>query len=144
MAESIIKVNENELTEFNVPEGFFNTCDITTDDGKHATVNAINGAVSLKDYEGQPLNICDCIVMPGIRKSRDGGEDKPCKNVYLIDVDGKAYFSQSDGVAHSVQWIAALWPDFGKNTTDDGFVTLYLKAQELPNGNTLKTLVTEI
>lgn len=143
MSEEIVKASENRIEEFHVPEGYFNTCDIETDEGKHTTINAINGAVSLKDYEGVALNICDCIVMPGVRKSRNGGEDKPCKNVYLIDNEGKAYFSQSDGVAHSVQWIAALFPDFGKDS-EQGYVTLYLKSQELPNGNTLKTLVTEM
>lgn len=144
MAKNEIVKNETEIVEndanFNVPTQFINTFDLRTNAGKMAVVNATNNSVPLAQNMDKELHIVDCITMPGIRKGRNGMPDTECKNVYLIDDKGVSYFSQSDGVAKAVQMFAALWPDFGK-TTDEGYLAIKCIAQELPNGNTLKTLV---
>ena len=131
----------NDNVDFNIPTGFINTYDLSTNEGKMKVVNATNNSVPLKDYMDTELHIVDCVTMPGVRKGRNGMPDTECKNVHLIDENGVSYFSQSDGVSRAVQMFAAMWPDFGKQTTPEGYLAVKCIAQELPNGNTLKTLV---
>lgn len=146
MSKEIVK-NESEMqvveqdANFNVPTQFINTFDLSTNEGKMKVVNATNNSVPLAQNMDVELHITDCITMPGVRKGRNGMPDVECKNVYIIDDKGTSYFSQSDGVAKAVQMFAALWPDFGKQTTAEGYLAVKCIAQELPNGNTLKTLV---
>ena len=147
MAEEIMKVENKELgitssnISFDVPKGFINTIDMTTDEGKKKVVKAINDATSLNDFVGVELKICDCITMPGIRKGRSGKPDEACQNTILIDTDGVSYFTQSDGIAKSILVYSAVWPDFGKNSSKDGYLSLCVKQEELNNGNLLKKLV---
>lgn len=131
----------NENIDFNIPTGFINTFDLNTNEGKMKVINAVNDSVPLKDYMDKELHIVDCITMPGIRKGRNGMPDAECKNTHLIDEKGVSYFSQSDGVARAVQMFSALWPDFGKQSTNEGYLRVMCKEQQLNNGNTLKTLV---
>ena len=141
MTKAIEKAMNNAVVENNNQSGFINTFDLDSNEEKMKVINAVNASVPLKDYMDKELHIMDCITMPGVRKGRNGMPDAPCTNTYLIDVDGVSYFSQSDGVARAVLMFAAMWPDFGKNSTDVGCLALKCVAQELPNGNTLKTLV---
>lgn len=145
MTKEIAKIDNaianTENVNFNIPTGFINTYDLSTNEGKMSVVNAINSSEPLKDHMDEELHIVDCVTMPGVRKGRNGMPDTECKNVHLIDVNGVSYFSQSDGVSRAVQMFAAMWPDFGKETTADGYLAIKCVAQELPNGNTLKTLV---
>ena len=147
MAKAIQKAMENAISEnttdvnFNVPTSFINTYDLSSNEGKMKVVNAVNNSVPLKDFMDKELHIVDCITMPGIRKGRNGMPDSECINTHLIDVDGVSYFSQSDGVSRAIQMFAAMWPDFGKKSTDEGYLALKCVAQDLPNGNTLKTLI---
>ena len=53
-------------------------------------------------------------------------------------LDGKTV---CEGYARAVQMFAAMWPDFGKASTSEGYLRIKCIAQTLPNGNTLKTLV---
>lgn len=137
METAVAKTNN---VDFAIPTGFINTFDLSTNTGKMKVVNATNNSVPLKDFMDKELHICDCVTMPGIRKGRNGMPDTECTNTHLIDVDGVSYFSQSDGVARAIMMIAAMWPDFGK-ASDTGYLALKCVAQELPNGNTLKSLV---
>ena len=139
--ETEMQVVDNQDVNFNVPTQFINTFDLSTNDGKMKVVNATNNSVPLAQNMDKELHITDCITMPGVRKGRNGTPDADCKNVYLIDEKGVSYFSQSDGVAKAVQMFATLWPDFGKTTTPEGYLAIKCISQELPNGNTLKTLV---
>ena len=145
MAKAIEKVNSQAITAtdvaFDIPTGFINTLDLTSNEGKMQAVNAINNTVPLKDHMDEELHIVDCITMPGIRKGRNGMPDKECKNTHLIDVNGVSYFSQSDGVSRAVQMLAAMWPDFGKTTTKEGYLAIKCVEQQLANGNNLKSLV---
>ena len=137
-----------------------NTLNTDTFDGKITALNALNNAVSLKDATN-PLKICDCIALPGVRKGRNNTSDTECRialpgvrkgrnntadtecqNTYLIDVDGNAYFTQSDGIARSVRMIYMLFPDFGKSS-DVGYLKVRVVEKKLPNGNTIKSLVVD-
>ena len=133
------EINTNNI-DFAIPTGFINTFDLSTNEGKIATVNAINDSEPLNNYVGTVLKICNCITIPGIRKGRNGQPDTECINTHLIDIDGKVYFSQSDGVARSIRSFAALWPDFGKGTTIEGYLPMVCKESKLANGNSLKTM----
>lgn len=141
---AIVSTTATELAKnpsFEIPEGFINTFDLTTDEGKFSVLAALNGAEPLNDHVGEVLQVCDCITEPGIRKARDNrSEDTHCINTYLVTVDGMAYFSQSDGVARSVRMIAALWGDFGKST-ELGYLNLCCIEKKLANGNTIKNIV---
>lgn len=117
-----------------------NTMNLATNEGKINTLNAINNAMSLKDAKDTVLDVCDCITMPGTRKGRNGMPDADCQNTYLIDTEGNAWFTQSDGIARSVKMIAMMFPDFGKGM-DDKCLHLRVESKEIANGNTIKTLV---
>lgn len=122
--------------------GYINSVDMNSVEGKIAVANAVNNASSLKTKTGV-MEIVDCITLPGVRVGRNNMPDTPCTNVYLIDKNGDAWFSQSDGIARSVRLIASLFPDFGKSLPD-GALKVRVVEQELPNGNTLKTLALEM
>ena len=140
----IVKTESNAITAsdmaFDIPAGYVNTFDITTDEGKTSVLKAYNAAEPLNNHVDEILHICDVMTTPGIRKGRNGMPDAPCQNTYLIDTNGQAYFSQSDGVARSLQMFVALYPDFGKSS-EKGCVDLKCIEQEMNNGNTLKTLI---
>lgn len=142
MTNEIVKIDQTqEIQAVSMIEGYINTLPIDTVEGKIATINAYNAAVSLKDYVAVVLHICDVITMPGVRKARSLDQmDAQCQNTYLIDTEGKAYFSQSDGVAKSINVIAAMMPDFGKNS-ELGYLPLACVETQLANGNTLKQIV---
>lgn len=122
--------------------GFINTVDMTKLDGKVAVANAVNSATSLKDAP-ESIDVIDCITMPGVRKGRNNMPDTDCTNVYLIDTEGNAWFSQSDGIARSVRLLASLFPDFGKSLPQ-GALHVKVVEQQLNNGNTLKTLALDM
>ena len=146
MAEEIVKIGDTGITTtkniaFDIPDGFINTLDMNTNEGKIKVVKALNDAKSLNDFVGVELHVCDCITMPGVRKGRNGMPDTPCQNTIIIDDEGNSYFTQSDGIARSILIFAAVWPDFGKNSTKEGYLSLCVKEQQLKNDNSLKTLV---
>lgn len=116
------------------------TIDTTDNKGKMLILNAINSAQSLNSLKkGSKLKVTDCIQLIGIRKGRGNNVDTECVNTYLIDVDGNAYFTQSDGIARSVKMTVELFPDFGRST-EKGYLEVAITEQELANGNTLKSL----
>ena len=123
-------------------QGFVNTCDLTTRQGKLTVIKAVNNAQSLAGVpEGTVIDVCDIVTKPGVRKARDPRlPNTPCINTYLIDTEGNAYMSQSDGIAQSAEFIVANFPDMGKSEPE-GCVPLYVKVTSLPNGNTVKALV---
>jgi hypothetical protein len=140
MTENITSITaaDETIIDFAPVQGFVNTCDLETLDGKMRSANAINSAVSLNDHVGEVLRIVDVITMPGIRKGRNGQADTPCQNTYLIDADGTTYFSQSDGVKRSINTTLSI---FKKCDVGKGYLPLVCKSDVLPNGNTIKTLV---
>lgn len=117
-------------------ERFRNTLDLATVEGKKATVNALNNAVSLSDYNDTPLTIVNIITSPGVRKGRNGQTDTPCQNTYLIDIEGRAYFTQSEGIARSANAILAMY----KVEEIHSGIPLKVSSAKLANGNTIKSL----
>ena len=144
MAKAIENTQNTAITasdnEFDIPTGFVNTFDLETEEGKTSVLKAYNAAEPLNNHVDEVLKICDVMTTPGIRKGRNGLPDAPCQNTYLIDVDGNAFFSQSDGVARSLQMFVALYPDMGK-LSEKGYVELKCIEQTMNSGNTLKTLI---
>ena len=141
MTENItaIATAEDTAIDFAPVQGYINTCDLDTLDGKMRSANAIMVLEHGEIIErGEVLRVVDVITMPGIRKGRNGQADTPCQNTYLIDEDGITYFSQSDGVKRSINTTMSIFKtcDAGK-----GYLPLACKADVLPNGNTIKTLV---
>ena len=104
-------------------------------------VSAMNNADSLNDHMDEVLRICDYIIMPGVRKGRGNNPDVECQNTYLVDVDKNVYFTQSDGVAKTLEQYLLFCPDLGKETMPNGYLPLMCVSRELSNGNTIKTLV---
>ena len=128
------------MTELTTTQNdFICTVDMNDIAAKKKAVNAHMNARSLADYVGVELSICDVMTESGTRNNRNGTYT-PCQNTYLIDVDGSAYFTQSDGVARAINAIIALFPDCGKSTAD-GCIKITCVEQELKSGNTMKTLV---
>ena len=98
--------------------------------GMCSHLRALNDAESLAESvpENATLEVVDFVVTPGVRRSRIQGQpDTECLNVYILTRDGRAFMTQSDGIARSVQQIMALYPESPRNLEG--------------NGNTLKTLV---
>lgn len=114
--------------------------DRSSADGKKRFLNAMNNSVSLNAHMGEELQICDYIFMPGVRKGRNGAPDVECQNTILISTENVAYFTQSDGVARSMDAIVFCYEDDFKSDSDF-FIPLTCVSQELANGNTVKAMV---
>ncbi len=108
------------------------TMDDGTFEGKRAIVNARNSAVSLNGRGTKPLTVIGAYIAPGVR-SQTG---QKCANVYLFGKDGKTYFSQSQGIYHSVLDIYDVFPDFN---APDG-ITVVVKQMPLSGGRFTKSL----
>ena len=122
-----------------IPEGAFNTVDMSTFEGAMKVTNAINNSQSLSEYvennDNPILNVVDIVVTPGMRKSRDGGEDTPCEDTRLILADGISLMTQSGGIARSARFIAGLC-----GAELHSGILIRVVAQKLRNGNTIKNL----
>lgn len=145
MTTELMEINEQPTSMQEIGSGMgamVSTVDTSTVEGKNAMLNALNAAVSLADFDNTPIDVCDIIMRPGVRKARDKNQvDTPCVNTYLLSPDGHAYFSQSDGIARSAGVIIdpAMYPDCGRST-DKGCITVMVTSTKLKNGNTIKSL----
>lgn len=141
-----IMITENDIAQVECEREdesgnyFFNTLGMDSMQGKIDTINVMNMAVSLNDYVGVQLKVRDAVTVPGSRASRQKGvPNTPCQNTYLIDTEGNAYFSQSDGVARSINMMHSVLKSFSDNEL--GYLPLICVEEKLANGNTLKKLV---
>ena len=136
MSNDIIKQDANTIS---IPEGSFNTVDMSTFEGAAKVANAINNSKSLAEYvddnDNPIMTIVDIVVTPGMRKARDGGADTPCEDTRLILADGSSLLSQSGGIARSARFIAG----FLGSALHDGILVRVVE-QKLRNGNTIKNL----
>ena len=136
MTNEITKQNNTSIT---IPEGSFNTVDMSTFDGAMKVANAINNSQSLaqfvEDNDNPIFTVVDIVVTPGMRKARDGGDDVPCEDTRLILEDGTSLLSQSGGIARSARFIAG----FLGAVLHDG-IKIRVSEQKLRNGNTIKNL----
>lgn len=154
---SDLAVVSNTAPVMSTVEGYINTLGMDTEQARVDTFNTLNGSMSLN--VGLPCDpstglspeftVIDCITTPGVRKGRNGQPDVDCQNTYLITNKGARYFTQSEGIARSVNAIAALYPGFNKKVDVDevtgevrvhGGVRVAVKAVQMPNGNTFKQL----
>lgn len=120
---------------------FISTLDMDSVAGKIKVQRAYANADSLNDVPKDTiLKICDVIITPGIRKGRKGAKDTECQNTYLIDIDGNAYFTQSDGIARDINFIMYIFDDMGKST-EQGYLNIQIIEKKLGNGNTIKNAV---
>lgn len=108
------------------------TMDDSTFEGKRAIVNARNNALSLNGIGDTPLIVVGAYIAPGVR-SQTG---QKCANVYLYGKDGNTYFSQSQGIYHSVLDIYDMFPDFN---APDG-IPVAVKQTPLGGGRFTKSL----
>lgn len=115
----------------------YSSIQITDSDTRKTVLNAMNNAESLSRHQDEELSIIGVMTKPGVRRSRDkNGVDLPCTDTILVGANGTAYFSQSEGVRKAVDLF------FDAKLFDNGeIISMKLVASELPNGNTLKTLV---
>ena len=115
----------------------YSSIDASDSATKKTVVNAMNAADSLSKHEGETLNIIGVMCKPGVRRARDKQSvDTPCTDTILVGADGKAYFSQSEGVRNACDNFMAA------GLFDDGeAIPMQLVSSVLPNGNTRKTLV---
>lgn len=139
--KKIVKADETAIVsvtpDFNIPEGYICTLDMTTNEGKVKVATALNGSEPLKNYVNKVIELAGIITTPG-KRSVSGNY---CTNNYLVLADGKVLFSQSDGVARSLNVITALW---GANLQAGETVKVKCIEQTLNNGNTLKSVVPAI
>lgn len=123
----------------------FTTVDVNDRQGKNAVLRALNGAESLAASvpAGVVLEVTDFVITPGVRRSRNAGvSDTECLNIYIIVKDGRAFMTQSDGIARSVQQILAMYPNPGDlQDNANGFTAFKVVERTLNNGNTIKSLV---
>lgn len=142
--QAIIKQEEQTLGISAATFGnVYTTANLESTAGKNAVLRALNDAESLAESvpDGATLEVTDFVVTPGIRRSRmQGVPDAECLNVYILTRDGRAFMTQSDGIARSVQQIMGLYPESPRNL-EGGCLRLMVKSRKLSNGNTLKTLV---
>lgn len=130
----------NEITAQSFQDGAFTTCDTTTEQGRKAFLRALNNSESLAEIGDQVLKVVDVVIEPGVRKARQAGQqDTPCVNITLVTLDGKAYMTQSDGIARSVRNILLIYPKFGRSA-EAGYLEIQVINRVLNNGNTLKSL----
>ena len=133
------ELSTNIATASIIPDGAFNTVDMTDFDGIKKVTNAINNSSSLNEYvSANPdatLNVVDMVVTAGVRKGRNGMPDTPCDDTRLILADGTSLLSQSAGIARSARFIAGLCGA----SLHDGLL-IKVNEQKLSNGNTIKTL----
>ena len=122
-----------------IPDGSFNTVDMSSFEGAMQVANAINNSTSLNDFVAKnpdaALIVVDMVVTPGVRKGRNGMPDTPCDDTRLILADGTALMTQSSGIARSARFIAGLCAAELHNG-----LLIKVHEQKLPNGNSIKTL----
>lgn len=101
-------------------------------DSRKKLFNALNNAESLNANDSWPIMVSDIVIVPGTRAVSGDA----CENVYLICEDGKAYFSQSNGIAKSAKELAAIFEFDSKMAIPLRVTTM----QNSRNGNTIKSL----
>lgn len=125
---------ENTKAETTFAPQHYVTFDPDNPVNKVAMFNAKNTAISLKNIEDS-INVVDVIAEPGLR-ARSGN---PCQNTYLIADDGSVYFSQSNGVAKTINELVKMLDGDFSNATD-GYATVKLVESALDSDRTYKQL----
>ena len=110
------------------------TFDVSDIKNRVRVFNAHNSAKSLKTIGDNPLNIVDVLAEPG-KRARSGNL---CQNTYLFTDDNLVFFTQSTGIARTVnELVEMVQGDFLKNTTS-GYVTVQMVETKLSGDRTYK------
>ena len=134
MSEEITKAESNTNTAIT------STLNPTTSEDAAKLANAMNASLSLADLgESAEIDVCDIIVTPGKRESREHpGEFLDCENTYIIGSDGTSYFSQSTGIARSCKVLATMI-DMLKG--EKGYFTVRVVSTATQKGNVKSLMV---
>lgn len=139
MTNEIMTTADQELALNSNLEGYICTFDMSNDEEKLEAIAAYNDALPLAQHVGEIISLKNVLTCPGVRKARnETQQDTPCQNTYLIDTDGIAYYSQSDGVAKSVNMLVKAFPTL--DYKGQGYIDVVCVEKVLANNNTLKTV----
>lgn len=140
MTEAIaIPTETTDLAAYTASE--YSTLSVADKESRKVALNALNDAQSLNEVtKSDPDHVFEVIgvfTAPGVRRSRQQGQpDAPCTNTTIVTSDGKAYFTQSEGIRRCIDSYVA------SGVFEDGeIVALKIKTVDLPNGNTIKRVV---
>ena len=124
----------NELMNTSAADkiGFITSMQTSSKRDKIVLAKALNAANPLRDKGNDVFEIVAIIQQQGIRAQ--SGTD--CINTYLVQRDGTAYFSQSDGIKRSAQEIMGI---FTPAEIAEG-IKVFVAEKKLDNGRTLKVL----
>lgn len=86
--------------------GYYATFDTSDMDGRRKLFNATQGAKLLREFMDTPLAVTDIVFSP-TTVTDDEGFSNTVMGVYLIDENGTAYASSSQGVCKSAATILA-------------------------------------
>ena len=95
---------------------------------KSVAFNARNDAESLSKAGIDVLTLAGIITVAGVKAVTK----EPCTNVYLVTDEGKAYFTQSDGIAASVNDMLDMFDN------DVNGVVIRIVTRDTGNGRTRK------
>lgn len=110
--------------------------DQSTAEGITRVFNAGSDAESLNDSGLTELTIDGILIKPGVRVDPVSGTRTPCANTTFFSVDGKAYVTQSTGIARDAARLVMLMDKIGWGEGK----TVRIVETKLQGGRTLKKL----
>lgn len=110
--------------------------DESTTEGITRIFNAGSDAESLNDSHLTELTIDGILIKPGVRVDPVSGTRTPCANTTFFSVDGKAYVTQSTGIARDAARLVMLMDKIGWGEGK----TVRIVETKLQGGRTLKKL----
>lgn len=110
--------------------------DQSTAEGIVRVFNAGSDAESLNDSGLTELTIDGILIKPGVRVDPVSGTRTPCANTTFFSVDGKAYVTQSTGIARDAARLVVLMDKIGWGEGK----TVRVVETKLQGGRTLKKL----
>lgn len=108
----------------------------STAEGITRVFNAGSDAESLNDSGLTELTIDGILIKPGVRVDPVSGTRTPCANTTFFSVDGKAYVTQSTGIARDAARLVMLMDKIGWGEGK----TVRIVETKLQGGRTLKKL----
>lgn len=101
--------------------------------------NVLNNSESFADSKKTELELSGLVIKPGERVDPIDGTITPCEFAIMVDVEGNSYFSQSDGIADSVENLISTFNSMG-GWPEGETVKVRLVTIPLEKGKTLKKL----
>ena len=120
-------------------EGFFCTFDTSKLSGQKKLYKATNASKLLRDFMETPLPVADFVFSP-TTVTTEAGETEQVMGVYLVDNQGNAYVSSSNGVIRSAMQILSM---FGQPSTWDEPLTVVCRETNTAKGRRIKFLDVE-